>query len=74
MGGFGCKSAGTGLANAIGRTSLTLGKKERVQRATEMRADLVQVIIRDGTFTKVEDGLVFHVARREPASSGSDAT
>jgi lipopolysaccharide export system permease protein len=34
--------------------------------ATEMRADLVQVIIRDGTFTKVENGLVFHVARREP--------
>ncbi|MCU0790143.1 MAG: LPS export ABC transporter permease LptF [Nitratireductor sp.] len=34
--------------------------------ATEMRADLVQVIIRDGTFTKVENGLVFHVAKREP--------
>jgi lipopolysaccharide export system permease protein len=34
--------------------------------ATEMRADLVQVIIREGAFTKVEDGLVFHVARREP--------
>jgi lipopolysaccharide export system permease protein len=33
--------------------------------ATEMRADLVQVIIREGTFTKVDEGLVFHVARRE---------
>lgn len=33
--------------------------------ATEMRADLVQVIIREGTFTQVEKGLVFHVAKRE---------
>ena len=33
--------------------------------ATEMRADLVQVIIREGTFTKVDDGLTFHVAKRE---------
>lgn len=33
--------------------------------ATEMRADLVQVIIREGTFTEVEEGLVFHVAKRE---------
>lgn len=33
--------------------------------ATEMRADLVQVIVREGTFTKIEDGLVFHVAKRE---------
>ena len=33
--------------------------------ATEMRADLVQVVIREGTFTKVEEGLVFHVAKRE---------
>ena len=33
--------------------------------ATEMRADLVQVIIREGTFNKVEEGLTFHVAKRE---------
>lgn len=33
--------------------------------ATEMRADLVQVVIREGAFTSVEDGLVFHVAKRE---------
>lgn len=33
--------------------------------ATEMRADLVQVIIREGTFTEVDEGLVFHVAKRE---------
>ncbi len=33
--------------------------------ATEMRADLVQVIIREGEFTTVDAGLVFHVARRE---------
>lgn len=33
--------------------------------ATEMRADLVQVIIREGAFTAVDDGLVFHVAKRE---------
>lgn len=33
--------------------------------ATEMRADLVQVIIREGTFSPVDEGLVFHVAKRE---------
>ena len=32
------------LANAIGRTSLTLGKKARVQRATEIRADGLKAI------------------------------
>jgi lipopolysaccharide export system permease protein len=33
--------------------------------ATELRADLVQVMIREGTFTRVENGLYFHVAKRE---------
>lgn len=33
--------------------------------ATQMRADLVSVLIREGQFTTIEDGLVFHVARRE---------
>lgn len=33
--------------------------------ATEMRADLVQILIKEGTFNKIENGLVFHVARRE---------
>ncbi|MFZ1815714.1 MAG: LPS export ABC transporter permease LptF [Rhizobiaceae bacterium] len=33
--------------------------------ATEMRADLVSVLVREGEFSKIEDGLVFHVARRE---------
>jgi len=32
------------LANAIGRTSLTLGKKARVQRAAEIRADGLKAI------------------------------
>jgi tetratricopeptide (TPR) repeat protein len=32
------------LANAIGRTSLTLGKKARVQRATEIRTDGLKAI------------------------------
>jgi tetratricopeptide (TPR) repeat protein len=42
------------LANAIGRTSLTLGKKARVQRATEIRADGLKAIeldpLNDGAF------------------------
>jgi lipopolysaccharide export system permease protein len=33
--------------------------------ATEMRADLVQVIVREGTFNTIEEGVVFHVAKRE---------
>jgi lipopolysaccharide export system permease protein len=33
--------------------------------ATQLRADLVQVMVREGTFTKVENGLYFHVAKRE---------
>ena len=33
--------------------------------ATQMRADLVQVILREGTFNRIENGVVFHVARRE---------
>ncbi|MCB1429049.1 MAG: LptF/LptG family permease, partial [Nitratireductor sp.] len=33
--------------------------------ATEMRADLVSILVREGEFTKIEDGLVFHVAKRE---------
>ncbi|MEM9330239.1 MAG: LptF/LptG family permease [Pseudomonadota bacterium] len=31
---------------------------------TEMRADLVSLIIREGTFNTIEDGLTFHVAKR----------
>lgn len=31
---------------------------------TEMRADLVSVIVREGTFSEVEKGLTFHVANR----------
>jgi lipopolysaccharide export system permease protein len=33
--------------------------------ATEMRADLVQIVVREGTFTRVQDGLYFHIADRE---------
>ena len=33
--------------------------------ATQMRADLVSVLVREGLLTKIEDGLVFHVTRRE---------
>jgi len=33
--------------------------------ATQMRADLVSVLVREGQFTNIEKGLVFHVARRE---------
>ncbi|MEM9279943.1 MAG: LptF/LptG family permease, partial [Pseudomonadota bacterium] len=31
---------------------------------TEMRADLVSLIIREGTFNTIENGLTFHVAKR----------
>ncbi|MEM7216080.1 MAG: LptF/LptG family permease [Pseudomonadota bacterium] len=31
---------------------------------TEMRADLVSVIIREGTFNTIEKGLTFHIAKR----------
>ncbi len=31
---------------------------------TEMRADLVTVIIREGTFNTIEDGLTFHIGKR----------
>jgi lipopolysaccharide export system permease protein len=33
--------------------------------ATQMRADLVSVLVRDGQFITIEDGLMFHVDRRE---------
>jgi lipopolysaccharide export system permease protein len=33
--------------------------------ANKMRADLVSIIIREGSFNKVDDGLVFHVNKRE---------
>ena len=35
------------------------------QYVTEMRADLVSIIVREGAFNEVEEGLTFHVARRE---------
>lgn len=47
------------LANAIGRTSLTLGKKARVQRATEIRADALKAI----ELNPQQDG-AFHVMGR----------
>ena len=47
------------LANAIGRTSLTLGKKERVRRATEIRADALRSI----ELNPSQDG-AFHVMGR----------
>jgi len=33
--------------------------------STQMRADLVSVLIRDGQFTTIETGLMFHIDRRE---------
>jgi len=47
------------LANAIGRTSLTLGKKERVQRAAEIRTDALRAI----ELNPAHDG-AFHVMGR----------
>ncbi|MCG6857700.1 MAG: LPS export ABC transporter permease LptF [Salaquimonas sp.] len=32
---------------------------------TQMRADLVSVLVREGQFTKLDNGVVFHIARRE---------
>ncbi|PCI04478.1 MAG: hypothetical protein COB78_09220 [Hyphomicrobiales bacterium] len=34
------------------------------QFATEMRADLVSIVLREGVFKEVEPGLTFHVAKR----------
>lgn len=47
------------LANAIGRTSLTLGKKERVRRAAEIRTDALRAI----ELNPRQDG-AFHVMGR----------
>jgi tetratricopeptide (TPR) repeat protein len=47
------------LANAIGRTSLTLGKKERVRRASEIRTDALKAI----ELNPRQDG-AFHVMGR----------
>jgi tetratricopeptide (TPR) repeat protein len=47
------------LANAIGRTSLTLGKKERVQRAAEIRTAALKAI----EINPQQDG-AFHVMGR----------
>jgi hypothetical protein len=47
------------LPNAIGRTSLTLGKKARVQRATEIRAAALKAI----ELNPRQDG-AFHVMGR----------
>jgi tetratricopeptide (TPR) repeat protein len=47
------------LANAIGRASLTLGKKERVQRAAEIRTDALRAI----ELNPRQDG-AFHVMGR----------
>jgi tetratricopeptide (TPR) repeat protein len=47
------------LANAIGRTSLTLGKKARVQRATEIREAALRAI----ELNSKQDG-AFHVMGR----------
>ena len=47
------------LANAIGRTSLTLGKKERVRRAGEIRTDALRAI----ELNPRQDG-AFHVMGR----------
>ena len=47
------------LANAIGRTSLTLGKKARVQRATEIRVAALKAI----ELNPRQDG-AFHVMGR----------
>ncbi len=33
--------------------------------STQMRADLVSALIKDGQFTPIEDGLMFHIDRRE---------
>ena len=54
----------TGLvAHVVSPYSLQLVKK----LVTEMRADLVSVVLREGQFTTVEDGLTFHVAKKGAA-------
>lgn len=35
-------------------------------RVTEIRADLVSILIQEGTFNKIGDGLTFHISKREP--------
>ncbi len=34
---------------------------------TEMKADLISVVLREGTFNKIDDGMTFHIAKRGAA-------
>jgi len=53
----------TGLVGHVVSPFSLIKLKEYV---TDMRADLVSVLIQEGTFNKIGDGLTFHVTARKP--------
>ncbi len=53
------------LTGAVGHFVSPWSLTQLKEFITKMRADLVQVIIREGTFNEVEKGLYFHIAKRD---------
>ena len=53
------------FAGLVGHIVSPLSLIKLKEFVTEMRADLVSVIIQEGTFNKVDNGLTFHISNRE---------
>lgn len=53
------------FAGLVGHVLSPLSLLKLRHFVTEMRADLVTLIIREGTFNSIEKGLTFHVAKRD---------
>ncbi len=52
------------IAGSVGHVISPLSLSKLRSFITDMRADLVSVIVREGTFNEVDDGLTFHIAER----------
>lgn len=54
------------FAGFVGHVVSPLSLIKLKTQITEIRADLVSILIQEGTFNKIGDGLTFHISKREP--------
>lgn len=56
-------------AGAVGNFVMPWSLSKLKQMTSEMNADLLSIVVREGAFSEVETGLMFHIAKRNPDGS-----
>lgn len=57
------------IAGAVGNFVMPWSLTKLKQLTSEMNADLLSIVVREGNFSEVDDGLMFHIAKRNPDGS-----